>query len=155
MDLIFDEEKTLTPKDTKTNVELQFYVSCDLSKMEIQFEYSPKNLDDEERAHRYIDEGFEKYAPEPFRNGYKPWREYLPVKNLLTVSLDSPEGYLGCAHRQAEKQDHIITETEASYGFVPSKLSKGLWQITINVHALVTDECTFKLKVYGEVKENA
>lgn len=155
MQLIFEKEKKLNPKDTKTNVELQFYVSQDLKKMEIQFEYSPKNLEDEERAHSYIDEGFEKYAPAPFRKGYKPWRDYLPVKNLLTVSLDSPKGYLGCAHRQDSVQTHIITEADASYGFVPAELPQGLWQITINVHALVSDECVFKLKVFGEVKDNA
>ncbi len=62
--------------------------------MKIEFSYSPKNLDDEEKAHKYIDDGFEKYAPEPYRKGYKPWYEYLPVKNLLTVSLDSPDGYI-------------------------------------------------------------
>lgn len=155
MELIFEEKKILRPKDTKTNIELQFYVSQQLEKMEIEFEYSPKNLEDEERAHGYIDEGFSKYAPEPYRKGYKPWREYLPVKNLLTVSLDSPKGYLGCAHRQDSVQKHIITETEASYGFLPSELPSGLWQIIINVHALVSDECTFKLKVLGEVKDNA
>lgn len=155
MELIFDEEKTLTPKDTKTNVGLQFYVSKPLKKMQINFEYSPKNLEDEERAHRYIDEGFQKYAPEPYRKGYKPWREYLPVKNLLTVSLDSPKGYLGCAHRQDSVQTHTITESEASYGFVTSELPPGLWQITINAHAVVSDECAFKLKVLGEVRDNA
>lgn len=48
--------------------------------MKIEFSYSPKNLDDEEKAHKYIDDGFEKYAPEPYRKGYKPWYEYLPVK---------------------------------------------------------------------------
>lgn len=87
MSLIFEETKTLTPNDTKTNVPLQFYVAEELEKMKIEFSYSPKNLDDEEKAHKYIDDGFEKYAPEPYRKGYKPWYEYLPVKNLLTVSL--------------------------------------------------------------------
>ena len=64
MSLIFEETKTLTPNDTKTNVPLQFYVAEELEKMKIEFSYSPKNLDDEEKAHKYIDDGFEKYAPE-------------------------------------------------------------------------------------------
>lgn len=71
MSLIFEETKTLTPNDTKTNVPLQFYVAEELEKMKIEFSYSPKNLDDEEKAHKYIDDGFEKYAPEPYRKGYK------------------------------------------------------------------------------------
>ena len=87
MSLIFEETKTLTPNDTKTNVPLQFYVAEELEKMKIEFSYSPKNLDDEEKAHKYIDDGFEKYAPEPYRKGYKPWYEYLPVKNQTTQNL--------------------------------------------------------------------
>ena len=145
MSLIFEETKTLTPNDTKTNVPLQFYVAEELEKMKIEFSYSPKNLDDEEKAHKYIDDGFEKYAPEPYRKGYKPWYEYLPVKNLLTVSLD----------RQDSRQTHIISETESSRGFIKTRLTSGLYRITINVHALVTDECTFDIKVFGEVKSNA
>lgn len=47
MSLIFEETKTLTPNDTKTNVPLQFYVAEELEKMKIEFSYSPKNLDDE------------------------------------------------------------------------------------------------------------
>lgn len=92
--------------------------------MKIEFSYSPKNLDDEEKAHKYIDDGFEKYAPEPYRKGYKPWYEYLPVKNLLTVSLDSPDGYIGCAHRQDSRQTHIISETESSRGFNKNEASE-------------------------------
>ena len=109
MSLIFEETKTLTPNDTKTNVPLQFYVAEELEKMKIEFSYSPKNLDDEEKAHKYIDDGFEKYAPEPYRKGYKPWYEYLPVKNLLTVSLDSPDGYIVTnAHVIAGGQNALV-----------------------------------------------
>mgnify|MGYP000667222973 FL=1 len=50
MSLIFEETKTLTPNDTKTNVPLQFYVAEELEKMKIEFSYSPKTLDDEEKA---------------------------------------------------------------------------------------------------------
>ena len=116
MSLIFEETKTLTPNDTKTNVPLQFYVAEELEEMKIEFSYSPKNLDDEEKAHKYIDDGFEKYAPEPYRKGYKPWYEYLPVKNLLTVSLDSPDGYIGCAHRHyfGSRKFSRIYKNEAS-----------------------------------------
>ena len=36
MSLIFEETKTLTPNDTKTNVPLQFYVAEELEKMKIE-----------------------------------------------------------------------------------------------------------------------
>lgn len=150
MKLIYSLRKTLTEADNKTNVFCPFYIERELKKMEIRFSYSPKELDDTQKARRFIDEGFRKYAPEPYRKGYKPWQEYLPVLNLLTVSLDSPSGYVGCAHRQSPEQIHIFTENECSRGFVPQRLETGLWRVTVNVHALVSDECTFNLEVYGE-----
>ena len=72
MSLIFEETKTLTPNDTKNQRSAAiFMLRRSLKKMKIEFSYSPKNLDDEEKAHKYIDDGFEKYAPEPYRKGYK------------------------------------------------------------------------------------
>lgn len=143
-------EKVLHESDNKTNVICPFEVPTELEKMEIRFSYSPKELADIEKSHRFIDEGFKKYAPEPYRKGYKKWEEYLPVVNLLTVSLDSPTGYVGCAHRQSPNQVHVFNKTECSVGFVPQRLVSGKWVVTINVHALVSDECRFKLEILGE-----
>lgn len=153
METIFSKRMVLTPKDTKTNVPLCFFAEHDLQRMEIRFRYFPKALADVELAHRYIDEGMAKYAPEPYRKGYKSWTEYLPIVNLLTVSLDSPEGYLGCAHRQNPEQVHVLTETKSDYGFIPARLPKGEWTLTVNVHALVSESCTFELQILGEEKE--
>ena len=87
MSLIFEETKTLTPNDTKTNVPLQFYVAEELEKMKIEFSYSPKNLDDEEKAHKYIDDGFEKYAPEPYRKGRTAAKRTLFLKRKAHADL--------------------------------------------------------------------
>ncbi len=52
MSLIFEDTKTLTPNDTKTNVPLQFYVAEELEKMKIEISYSPKKLNDEEKEQK-------------------------------------------------------------------------------------------------------
>ena len=51
-----------------------------------------------------------------FRRG-KYRKIYLPIKNLVTVSLDSSREYLGAAHRQSNKQEHIISPAFSSAGF--------------------------------------
>lgn len=150
MKKIYSTKQVLTEHDNKTNIECPFVIENELVKMEIHFMYSPKELDDNDKAFGFINEGFAKYAPEPYRKGYKKAEEYLPVVNLLTVSLDSPTGYVGCAHRQSPQQIHCFSETECSRGFVPQKLISGEWKVTINVHALVSDQCEFTLEIFGE-----
>ena len=86
MSLIFEETKTLTPNDTKTNVPLQFYVAEELEKMKIEFSYSPKNLDDEEKAHKYIDDGFEKYRSEEHTSELHS-RYRLTVRTAISAAL--------------------------------------------------------------------
>lgn len=49
---------------------------------------------------------------------------YLPIKNLVTVSLDSSREYLGAAHRQSNKQEHIISSAFSSAGFLRRILQK-------------------------------
>ena len=53
---------------------------------------------------------------------------YLPVYNLVTLSLDDPAGYRGAAHRRATEQCHRLTAESASPGFLPGELRPGQWQ---------------------------
>lgn len=39
---------------------------------------------------------------------------YLPVYNLVTLSLDDPAGYRGAAHRRATEQCHRLTAESAA-----------------------------------------
>ena len=149
MELIFAKEVLLQPEDAKTNVILPFKVEDSFERLEIHFSYAPKKLDDEELSHKYIVEGMEKYAPGEYRTGYKEWEHYLPVVNLITLSLDSPNGYIGCAHRHNPVQGHTLSEQFSSPGFISQIPVKGRWQAVINVHAVVTETCLCKLEVFG------
>lgn len=150
MELIYTKEMLLHPIDSKTNISLPFLVEDDYERLEIHFSYTPKELEDKEQARKYIDEGMAKYAPGSYRAGYKNWEAYLPVYNLITLSLDSPDGYVGCAHRHNPEQIHILSKTASSPGFAAQEPVHGNWQAIINVHALVTDECTCTLKIFGD-----
>ena len=76
---------------------------------------------------------------------------YLPIKNLVTVSLDSSREYLGAAHRQSNKQEHIISPAFSSAGFFKTDIAKGEWKITLNVHSVSCD-VDYKITVEGEEK---
>lgn len=148
MTTLFEEKITLTSESEKTNLPLSFNVDDELRKLEISYSYTPKILLDEEKSRELIEENIRKDAGENFAD-YPSWQSFMPLKNLITLSLDSPLGYVGAAHRQAENQHHIISEEFSSTGFEKTKIHKGQWVLTLNVHALVTEKAECFVKVEG------
>ncbi|MEI8378416.1 MAG: hypothetical protein WCF95_07760 [bacterium] len=149
MELIFAKEILLHPKDSKTNITLPFIIESDFERLEVHFSYAPKELKDKALSLEYINVGMKKYAPGDYRLGYKNSDEYLPVLSLITLSLDSPIGYIGCVHRHNPDQTHILSEKFSSPGFINQKPIKGTWQAVVNVHAVVTENCTCQIEVFG------
>lgn len=130
---------------SKTNVSIPFEIPQGLQKLVIDYSYSPKELDDEKESIRLVKENL-------LRDGYEDtgdYGEYLPLKNLITLSLDSPKGYVGAAHRQAPIQSHEISASFSSVGFVKTEIYEGEWVLTLNLHAVVTDQCTCEIEVMG------
>lgn len=146
MDILIKEEIRITHKDEKTNLTLPFYINEEAGELVIRFSYSPKTLEDIDAQNVLIEENLKRDAGE-FAGEYTDWKGYYPLKNLVTLSLDSPSDFIGAAHRQDREQEHIINEIEASRGFIPCKIEKGTWVLSINVHAVVTDECILNVEV--------
>lgn len=136
---VFEKEIRLTKENQKTNITLPFTLDSSAEKLVITYSYSPKILADREESIRLIEEWTNTDT-----------EKYLPLKNLVTLSLDSPDGYRGAAHRHAENQTHIISESFSSNGFLKTKIKKGEWKISLNVHAVVTEYCDCKLKIEVE-----
>ncbi len=151
MAVIFEKDIILTPEDEKTNVPLDFLVSDDFSNLEIFYSYSPKILEDKEKSRELIEENIKRDAGENFPD-YPSWEAFMPLKNLITLSLDSPSGYKGAAHRQSDSQHHIISEDFASVGFEKTKIEKGKWILTLNLHAIVTEKVQCRVRIEGERK---
>lgn len=145
--ILLDIQQTIGPEQSKKNIEHSFVLPAGAEQLEINFSYAPKDLGDRDKARAYIQEGMEKYAPKPYGEGYGSWETYLPLVNLLTLSLDSPEGYVGCAHRHTPVQQHTISEKGSAPGFLSCPMSAGEWKAVVNVHAVVTDFCTYRLEV--------
>ena len=148
MEVIYEKNLILTPENEKTNVPLEFFVEGDFSKLEIFYEYTPKILEDREKSLILIDENIRRDAGENYSE-YTSREEYLPLKNHVTVSLDSPSDYVGAAHRHGNRQHLIISEDFSSVGFEKSRIEKGKWTLTLNVHALITDKVDCSVRIEG------
>lgn len=144
--LLLSEEFQVYYKDEKTNISFPFDVPEDTVALKISFSYDPKMLGECDRAKMLIENNIKKDAGE-FADEYPCWQEYLPLKNLITVSLDDAKGYRGCAHRQDKDQVHIIREDFASRGFHKGRPDAGQWKVVLNLHGIVTEAVNCRLKV--------
>lgn len=152
MNLLIEKELILRESDSKTSIAVPFSVPENAEKLFITYSYSPKLLESEEKAKRLIEENILRDAPEDVE-AYTDYGKFMPLKNLVTLSLDSPLGYIGAAHRQDSEQKHEIGVNFASPGFVRSRIVEGEWSLSLDVHAIVTDKVVCKLKI--EVEEEA
>lgn len=145
--LIYTVKGKITIANDKKNLIHKFDVPNGIKSLKISYSYSPKTLESREKAVEIVKNCFEKYDEQ--LTG-KP-ADYLPVKNLVTLSLDENGKYRGAAHRQADKQEHIISEDFASYGFQKGKIEQGEWDIVLNVHCVCCD-VDYVITVEGEVE---
>ncbi|MCC8016314.1 MAG: hypothetical protein LIO43_02795 [Clostridiales bacterium] len=144
--IVFETYGKITPKDDKSNIPMDFDVPCGIQKLIIDYSYFPKEFNDESAALDLIKEKLAQYlGPEFSENPV----DFLPVKNLITVSLDENGKYRGAAHRQSNKQTFEISADYASRGFLKGKPQSGRWRIVLNVHCCACD-VNFKIKISGE-----
>lgn len=142
---LFEAKGRITPSNDKTNLIHRFDVPDGIGKLIINYSYSPKTLEDREKAITLIRDSFKQYG-EPILG--RP-ADYLPVKNLITLSVDCNGRYIGAAHRQANEQQHVISESFASPGFTKSGIEAGEWDIMLNVHYVGCD-VEYSIIVEGE-----
>jgi hypothetical protein len=155
METLFNEEIIFHRHDSKTNRCIDIPVRKDFMYLEFLCSYEPKWLDDDSVAQGLIEDGLEKYVPPEYRACYGDWRDYLPVANLVTLSLDHDGIYVGCAHRHDPKQRHIISADFSSPGFLRYPARAGEWRAVINVHAVVSVATHYHLRVNAFDREVA
>lgn len=149
MEVLLDETHCFRPEDSKTNFCIAIPVHRDFDSLEFICSYEPKTLADEDIARQSVKEGLEKYVPAEYREHYGNWRDYLPILNFVTLSVDYGERYVGCAHRHAPEQRHIISREFSSPGFFKTPAAAGAWRAVLNVHAIVSGEVRYHLQVNG------
>lgn len=143
--IIFEKQGVIAPDKDKTNIPFEFEVPAGVSALCIDYSYSPKNQEDVQAAERLVAGALEKYLG---RGHGKDPRDFLPVSNLITLSVDSPSGYRGAAHRQSANQHIELSAGSASPGFVKGEPESGRWRVVLNVHCCAC-EVSFDLKISG------
>lgn len=155
MDIILEQFITLTPEDLNKHIIHECILNKEYKKLNVIFEYSPKYLEDEEKQREIIFSTIDKYSigkeNEEAKNN---WKQYKGIKNNITVSVDDENGFRGMAHRRDQNQNHIISENESSPGFTIGKIPAGLFKVTVSIHALVTEQCNYKVAVYDMEGKN-
>jgi hypothetical protein len=188
VEVLLDETHCFRREDSKTNLCIPIPVHRDFDSLEFICSYEPKIFADEDIARQLVEEGLEKYVPPEYRERYGNWRDYLPVLNFITLSVDcmrrvhTPppwgdikgmypetntlpkqpypvrsaaglvdcgERYVGCAHRHTPEQRHIISRHFSSPGFFKTPAAAGAWRAVLNVHAIVSGEVRYHLRVNG------
>lgn len=140
--IVLDINRRLNPENRESHLNFPFSVDKIAKALIINFSFYPDLMEDQEKAVQMVKDGFMKYYGEVDEDKIN---NYLPIKNLLTLSIDSPKKSLGTAHRHLKIQQHKITSEKASRGFIPSEIMAGQWNITISVHSIATDYVDIKL----------
>lgn len=143
--ILFQKKSVLSVKDDKTNIIHKFSVPENIGALKIKYEYSPKEVADRELAVNLIKDCFKKYDEHIVG---RP-SDYLPVKNLLTLSLDDKKTYRGASHRQSNNQEILISADNATAGYEKGDITPGQWTAVISVHSISCD-VDYKLQVEGE-----
>ena len=145
MTVLLDASLRLDRAQEKTNISLPFFLPCAAAVLQISVSYAPKTAEDDAAlalSQACLQRDVGEYAEE-----YPPAASFLPLKNLITLSLDDPNSYRGAAHRQAQTQVHRFTPQESPNGFSAGAMPAGLWRLSLNLHAIVTPFCVCRVCV--------
>lgn len=133
----------------KTHITYSFYIPEGVTELHAHFAYSPKVLEDAEKSKELVLESLAAYVEPHLLPVYRDkWESYLPLNNLITLSLDDPQGFRGSGHRHNPDQRYILSEQEASPGLERGPVISGMWKITLSVHCIVTETCDYELQVW-------
>lgn len=139
----------MTAEQNCRHIHIPFELPHDGKELCVRFSFSPSKLEDKSKALELIRKGMTVYEPDKEYDDAE-LEEFLPLKNMLTLSIDSPKGFIGTAHRFCIKQIHKISAENSSRGFLPHMVEKGEWSITVSPFHFVTLFVDFDLEVSFE-----
>ena len=150
MDLLFEQNFSLCKLDDKTNIFLPFQVTKPYQRLIIYWHYAPHLVTDGKIAAQEIERCCRRYLPEDKwpREPIDP-KQFEPIFNFVTLSLDSPSGYVGCAHRHDANMRLFLSEAAASPGFEPHSICPGRWRAVLHVHSVIQEPVAGVLRIVG------
>lgn len=143
--LIYRLTTSFAPQMTSAHYRFPFIIDKDGGALRLKYSYSPKRLEDTACARKLIAECYAGYG---FAASEEEVDAELPLNNLITLSLDSPRGLVGSAHRHASQAEYYVSEGEASPGFAKTRIAKGEWAVVLSAHAVLSDRVDAEVEVY-------
>ncbi|CAI6085749.1 hypothetical protein [Cohnella sp. JJ-181] len=152
--MLLDIEKHVTPEHSRSHLRFPFRLERPAAKLNIRFSYTPKVLEEDAVARRLMEISIERYIePERQKAALENLERYLPLQNLITVSVDDADGYRGACHRHDPAQQLYLSENGASPGLIGGRIGVGDWAVTLSVHSVVTESCACRLEVWVSGEE--
>jgi hypothetical protein len=149
---VFEKAITLTEKDHQTNVKLPFVVENPASKLIVNFQYTPKHAEDQQ-AYSKVEQALSKYVPQEEQKKWGTVTRYLPLENLVTISLSYEDEYIGAHHNKATTQEAIISPAFSSKGFLKKAIEPGCWELQLNVHCVASRKIEVSVAIRLEEEE--
>ncbi len=145
---LYRKSYTFYPEDTATDVQFAFDCSEQAEELQIQFSFSPDAEPSEEICRPQIEQAIRDYHAD-YDPSLQPmdWKRHMPVKNLITLSLDREGVYLGNAHRWNKQQIHRIRTDRAALGFVPPERLAEHWSGMLHLHEVISEKVEAELIV--------
>ncbi|MGX7107892.1 CehA/McbA family metallohydrolase [Facklamia miroungae] len=114
----------------QTHINYQLEVPEGATELFITFHYEPLN----ERSPHALERSLIKEGLNPSLT-----KESDNYRNLLTLSINDPEGFRGAHHYFNTNQEIILSEHSASLGFIAGPIRTGRWEIILSCHGIFSD----------------
>ncbi len=132
----------VTPECHQSHMIFRVEVPESTEELVIHYSYSPT----EQANEANLDKLFSRFQKD--NNMASSDREYIrSVRNLITVSAKSSDGFEGSCHRFESIGKIVINGTQSTPGMLTGKVHPGFWDISFNFHALVTEKAEIQCTI--------
>ena len=152
--VLFEQDYCWTPKDAQHDVPFAFTCPDGAQEVRLYFTFSPGRETSEAICRPEVEKALTRYY-DCYPHELQPMRaeQFLPVKNLITISLDKDGQYIGNAHRWDTDQTHTPTTETASRGFTPPDRLNGPWGGMLHLHEIISPVCRGTLRIEGRLPD--
>jgi len=155
------KEGCLRRGDQKRFYPFVFEVPEGIGEIRVKFSYSPRILKNKEKNYQMIKGAIEEYVKDyPQKEIVSTLNSFIekayplikkakayPLRNLLNLSLYDAKGSFVGRWDQNSERPVRVSSTYSSPGFVSCKIIPGFWKVEMETHAIVTEECKYRLEI--------
>lgn len=131
------------------HISYDFFIETAPDKLEIEFHYEPYQgqPDDPvllESIREAVRSQLNIYDPEIIQSILQ---QSTPLKNGIALALADPLGFRGEDHKMIADRKIELAETDSTPCFINRSNPSGKYRIILHVYNIVTDQCTYQIKV--------